>query len=120
MFMRFNNQTQHRPGELTGINTYEAKAGYYSPLLTVTEADAVGFGLNTGIYTSSLDGYSSATFTYTSPLAVDTAPYNKIVYPIYLFANNNGGKYEYGIGGIGIYGCRIYYNNVLIRDFIPV
>lgn len=119
-YMRFNNQTTHHAGELTGVNTYEAQAGYRTPVLTLTEQDAVGFSANTGIYASAQNGYSNATFTYTNPLAVEDFPYNRIVYPIYLFANNNGGRYEYGIGGIGIYGCRIYYNNVLVRDFIPV
>ena len=37
-------------------------------------------------------------------------------YPLYLFANNNAGFYEYGLAGIGIYGCRIYYDNVFINE----
>jgi hypothetical protein len=41
-------------------------------------------------------------------------------YPLYLFANNKAGNYADGLGGIGIYGCRIYYDDELIRDFIPV
>lgn len=116
-FMRFNNQTQYHSGELTGINTYEAKAGYYTNQLTLTEENAIGWSENSGIYASARDGYSNATFTYTNPLQTENA---KMPYPLYLFANNSAGSYEYGLAGIGIYGCRIYYDNVLVRDFIPV
>ena len=116
-YMRFNNQTQYHAGELTGVNTYEAKAGQYSSQLTLTEENAIGWSLNSGIYASARDGYSNATFTYTNPLQTENT---RMVYPLYLFANNSNGSYEYGLAGIGIYGCRIYYDNVLVRDFIPV
>lgn len=116
-FMRFNNQTQYHSGELTGVNTYEAKAGLYTNQLTITETNAVGWSENSGIYASARDGYSNATFTYTNPLQTEHA---RMSYPLYLFANNQAGSYEYGLAGIGIYGCRIYYDNVLIRDMIPV
>ena len=116
-YMRFNNQTQYHAGELTGVNTYEAKAGQYSNQLTLTEENAIGWSLNSGIYASARDGYSNATFTYTNPLQTENT---RMVYPLYLFANNNNGSYEYGLAGIGIYSCRIYYDNVLVRDFIPV
>lgn len=115
-YMRFNNQTQYG-NNLTGVNTYEAKAGYASNQLTITEENGVGWSENSGIYSSARDGYSYATFTYTNPLQTDGAPMS---YPLYLFANNNAGSYEGGLAGIGIYGCRIYYDNLLIRDMIPV
>jgi hypothetical protein len=115
-YMRYNNQTLY--GEnLTGVNTYEAKAGNYSNTLVLTEESAVGFSENTGIYSSPQEGYSRATFTYSNLLATDGAP---MTYPLYLFANNNYGNYSNGIAGVGIYSCRIYYNDQLIRDFIPV
>lgn len=115
-YMRYNNQTLY--GEnLTGVNTYEAKAGNYSNTLVLTEDSAVGFSENTGIYSSPQEGYSRATFTYSNLLATDGAP---MTYPLYLFANNNHGTYSNGIAGVGIYSCRIYYNDQLIRDFIPV
>ena len=115
-YMRYNNQTMY--GEnLTGVNTYEAKAGNYSNTLVLTEESAVGFSENTGIYSSPQEGYSRATFTYSNLLATENAP---MTYPLYLFANNNYGSYSNGIAGIGIYSCRIYYNDQLIRDFIPV
>ena len=116
-FMRFNNQTQYHSGDLTGVNTYEAKAGYYSSQLTLTEENAIGWSENSGIYASARDGYSNATFTYTNPLQTENV---RMPYPLYLFANNSAGSYEYGLAGIGIYGCRIYYDNVLVRDMIPV
>ena len=116
-YMRFNNQTQYHSGELTGVNTYEAKAGYYTNQLTLTEENAIGWSENSGIYASARDGYSNATFTYTNPLQSENA---RMPYPLYLFANNNAGAYDSGLAGIGIYGCRIYYDNVLVRDFIPV
>ena len=115
-YMRYNNQTLY--GEnLTGVNTYEAKAGNYSNTLVLTEESAVGFSENTGIYSSPQEGYSRATFTYSNLLATDGAT---MTYPLYLFANNNYGSYSNGIAGVGIYSCRIYYNDQLIRDFIPV
>lgn len=115
-FMRYNNQTLY--GEnLTGVDTYEAKAGNYSNALVLTAESAVGFSENTGIYSSPQEGYSRATFTYSNLLATDGAP---MTYPLYLFANNNYGSYSNGIAGVGIYSCRIYYNDQLVRDFIPV
>lgn len=116
-YMRFNNQTQYHSGDLTGVNTYEAKAGYYSSQLTLTEESAIGWSENSGIYASARDGYSNATFTYTNPLQTENV---RMPYPLYLFANNNAGSYANGLAGIGIYGCRIYYDNVLVRDMIPV
>lgn len=115
-FMRFNNQTQYGTN-LTGVNTYEAKAGRYTNMLTLTEDNAVGFGLNSGIYSSSQAGYSNVIFTYTNKLQTENA---QMPYPLYLFANNNSGSYADGLAGIGIYSCRIYYEDVLLRDFIPV
>ena len=115
-FMRYNNQTMYGEG-LTGVNTYEAKAGAKSDVLVLTEDSAIGFSENTGIYSSPQDGYSRAVFTYTNTLATDGA---QMPYPLYLFANNYNGSYSQGLAGIGIYGCRIYYDNQLIRDFIPV
>ena len=115
-YMRFNNQTQYG-SNLTGTNTYEARAGLNSNKLTLTEEAAVGFSENTGIYASDRAGYSYATFTYTNNLQSESA---QMPYPLYLFANNNNGAYADGIAGVGIYSCRIYYNNVLIRDMIPV
>ena len=116
-YMRFNNQTQYGSTELTGINTYEARAGYRSTTLTQTEESAIGFGPNSGIYASAQAGYSRVIFTYSNNLPTDGA---QMPYPLYLFANNKNNSYEGGLAGIGIYSCRIYYNDELIRDFIPV
>ena len=115
-YMRFNNQTQYG-ANLSGVNTYEARAGYNSATLTQTEESAVGFGPNSGIYASAQQGYSRVIFTYSNNLPTDGA---QMPYPLYLFANNKSNSYEGGLAGIGIYSCRIYYNDDLIRDFIPV
>ena len=115
-YMRFNNQTQYG-SNLTGTNTYEAKAGGDTNKLALTEEAAVGFSMNTGIYASDRAGYSYATFTYTNNLQTEATPMR---YPLYLFANNKMGSYADGIAGVGIYSCRIYYNNQLVRDMIPV
>lgn len=115
-FMRYNNQTQFGTN-LTGVNTYEAKAGAYSDTLVLNEDTAVGFSSDSGIYASDREGYSYAKFTYTNSLQSEHA---QMPYPLYLFANNNAGTYQGGIAGIGIYSCRIYYDGVLVRDFIPV
>ena len=115
-YMRYNNQTMY--GEnLTGINLFEAKAGAKSDVLSLAESAAVGFSTNSGIYSSAQAGYSRAVFTYSHTLATDGA---EMPYPLYLFANNLNGSYANGIAGIGIYACRIYYNDQLVRDFIPV
>lgn len=115
-YMRFNNQTQYG-SDLSGVNTYEAKSGLYSDTLVLTEDKALGWSENSGIYSIERPGYSSAVFTYTNTMQSETA---QMPYPLYLFANNNAGKYEGGLAGIGIYGCRIYYGGTLLRDFIPV
>lgn len=115
-YMRYNNQTMY--GEnLTSVNLFEAKAGAKSNVLSLAESSAIGFSNNTGIYSSAQEGYSRAVFTYSHVLATDGA---EMPYPIYLFANNKDGVYADGIAGIGIYSCRIYYNDQLVRDFIPV
>lgn len=42
-------------------------------------------------------------------------------YPFYLFGVNTGGAFAVGTGYIGaIHSCKIYANNTLVRDFIPV
>ena len=115
-YMRFNNQTQYG-NNLTGVNTYEAQAGLYTEPLVLTEARAIGWGENSGIYANERPGYSSAVFTYTNTMQSEAA---QMPYPLYLFAINNGGRYYGGLAGIGIYGCKIYYGGTLIRDFIPV
>ena len=115
-YMRYNNQTMY--GEnLSGVNLYEAKAGAKSNVLTLTEDTAIGFSENSGIYSSAQSGYSRAIFTYSHQLATDGA---QMPYPLYLFANNFNGSYANGLAGIGIYSCRIYYNDQVVRDFIPV
>lgn len=115
-YMRYNNQTMY--GEnLSGVNLFEAKAGATSDVLSLAESAAVGFSNNTGIYSSAQQGYSRAVFTYSHVLATDGA---EMPYPLYLFANNLNGSYSSGIAGVGIYSCRIYYNDQLVRDFIPV
>lgn len=115
-YMRYNNQTKHGVN-LSGVNLYEAKAGYYTNTLSLTEQSAIGWSETSGIYSSSRPGYSYATFTYTNSLQSEEA---QMPYPLYLFACNQAGNYLGGLGGIGIYGCRIYYDDQLIRDYIPV
>ena len=115
-YMRFNNQTLYGEG-LTGINLFEARAGLNSNILSLAESAAIGFSNSSGIYSSAQSGYSRAVFTYSHNLPTEQA---QMPYPLYLFALNNGGVYADGLAGIGIYSCRIYYNDQLVRDFIPV
>ena len=116
-YMRFNNQTMYGTN-LTGVNTYEAKAGSTVNQLVLTEENAIGWSTNSGIYsTANYNGYSTATFTYSSRMPTEHA---QMPYPLYLFANNNNGEYADGLAGWGIYGCKILYDGNLIRDFIPV
>lgn len=114
--MKYRNNTKYLvPGQDQMPNLYSAVSG--SKPITLEEESAVGFSRNTGIYSTERYGYSFATFTYTNTIATDAGP---VRYPIYLFANNNQGAYADGIAGVGIYGCKIYYDNELMRDLIPV
>lgn len=114
--MKFMNNTSFLPnGVETKANSYAVQAGF-TPT-TFDEASAIGFSRNSGIYSSDRTGYSYTTLTYTNTIKTDATP---VQYPVYLFANNLKGQYSSGIAGMGIYGCKIYYNDVLMRDFIPV
>ena len=116
-YMRYNNQTMYGTN-LSNVNTYEAKVGNTVNQLVLTEERAIGWSENSGIYAApQLEGYSNATFTYTSRVPAEHA---QMPYPIYLFANNNNGQYADGLAGIGITGCKIYVGNNLVRDFVPV
>jgi hypothetical protein len=116
-YMRYNNQTMYSNGN-TGVNLYEAKVGNTSNPLILTEENAIGWSENSGIYAApQLEGYSNATFTYTSRVPAEHA---QMPNPLYLFANNNNGQYADGLAGIGITSCKIYIGNQLVRDFIPV
>lgn len=112
-----NNSTYKAESLLTGINTFNAMAGLGTPELVQEEAAAVGFSKNTGITSSTRDGYSYVTLTYSNLLQSNSA---KMIVPLYLFACNYNGQYRGGIAGVGIKGCKIYYEDTLIRDFIPV
>jgi len=115
-YMRYNNQTMYGTG-LSGINRYEAKAGNTVNQLILTEEQAIGWGRDAGIYTTNRPGYANANFTYNSPMPVEAA---QMPNPIYLFANNNNGQYADGLAGIGIRSCKIVYDGLVVRDFIPV
>ena len=116
-YMRFNNQTMYGTN-LTGVNTYEAKAGNTVNSLVLTEENAIGWSSNSGIYSATnFNGYSTATFTYSNRIPTEHA---QMPYPLYLFANNNNGTYADGLAGWGIYSCKILYDGNLVRDFIPV
>ena len=112
-----NNSTYRAESLITGINTFNAMAGLGTPELVQEETAAIGFSSNTGITSSTRDGYSYATLTYSNLLQSNSA---KMIVPLYLFACNYNGNYQGGIAGVGIKGCKIYYEDTLIRDFIPV
>ena len=117
-YIKYVNNTAFKPeSQLTGVNTFNVAAGYGTPELVIEESSSEGFSRNTGITASSRAGYSYATLTYTNPVQSNSAPMNV---PLYLFACNQNGHYKGGIAGIGIAGCKIYYEDVLIRDFVPV
>ena len=117
-YIKFVNNTKFKQESLlTGVNTFNIMAGYGTPELVVEENASEGFSANTGITASSRAGYSYGTLTYTNLVQSNSAPMNV---PLYLFACNYNGYYKGGIAGIGIKNCKIYYEDVLIRDFIPV
>lgn len=116
-YIKYVNNTKYKSGTLSGINTFNVCAGMGTPELVVEETASEGFSRNTGIATSDRAGYSYATLTYTNLVQSNAAPMNV---PLYLFACNMNGYYKGGIAGVGITGCKIYYEDVLIRDFVPV
>ena len=117
-YIKYVNNTSYKPdSQLTGINTFNVAAGLGTPELVVEENSSEGFSKNTGILASSRDGYSYATLTYTNLVQSNSAQMNV---PLYLFACNQNGYYRDGIAGVGIKSCKIYYDDVLIRDYIPV
>ena len=117
-YIKYVNNTSYKPeSQLTGINTFNAMAGNGTPELIIEERSGEGFSANTGITASSREGYSYATLTYTNLIQSNSAP---VQVPLYLFACNYNGYYRGGIAGVGIKSCKIYYDNTLIRDFVPV
>ena len=115
-YIKYVNNTKYTSNP-TGINTFNVMAGNGTPELVIEEDSSNGFSANTGIYASERDGYSYATLTYSNLVQSNSA---KMVVPLFLFACDTNGYYTGGIAGIGIKSCKIYYDNVLIRDFVPV
>lgn len=115
-YMRYQNRHQFTD-EASQEDLFQARAGLASVALSLTETQAVGWGLNSGIYQQERPGYSIATFTYSNQLQNESVA---MPYPLYLFACNQAGSYTGGLAGIGIYSCRIYYDGNLVRDLIPV
>ena len=117
-YIKYVNNTKFKPkSELTGVNTFNIAAGSGTPELVVEESSSEGFSANTGITASSRDGYSYGTLTYTQLVQSNSA---KMEVPLFLFACDRNGFYRGGIAGVGIKSCKIYYDNALIRDFVPV
>lgn len=117
-YIKYVNNTSYKPESvITGVNTFNVMAGNGTPELIIEETSGEGFSANTGITASTREGYSYATLTYTNLIQSNTASMNV---PLYLFACNYNGAYRGGIAGVGIKSCKIYYENTLIRDFIPV
>lgn len=115
-YIKYVNNTKYLSNP-TGINTFNVMAGNGTPELIIEEDSSNGFSANTGIYASERDGYSYATLTYSNLVQSNSA---KMIVPLFLFACDVNGYYRGGIAGIGIKSCKIYYDNVLIRDFVPV
>ena len=117
-YIKYVNNTKFKDEkQLTGVNTFNVSAGLGTPELVVEESASEGFSANTGISSSTRDGYSYATLTYTQLVQSNSA---KMTVPLYLFACDQNGFYRGGIAGVGIKSCKIYYDNNLIRDYVPV
>ena len=117
-YIKYVNNTKFKnERELTGINTFNVAAGLGTPELVLEETNSEGFSANTGITASTREGYSYGTLTFTHLVQSNSA---RMDVPLYLFACDMNGYYRGGIAGVGIKSCKIYYDNVLIRDFVPV
>jgi len=115
-YIKYQNNTTYTSNP-TGHNYFIAAAGKETPLLQIEETSDNGFSRNTGIYASEREGYSYATLTYSNLIQTNNA---QMLIPLYLFACNRNGNYVGGIAGVGITACKIYYDGVLLRDFVPV
>ena len=117
-YIKYVNNTKFKDErELTGVNTFNVAAGLGTPELVLEETTSEGFSANTGITASTRDGYSYGTLTFTHLVQSNSA---RMDVPLYLFACDMNGYYRGGIAGVGIKSCKIYYDNTLIRDFVPV
>lgn len=117
-YIKYRNNTKFRlEEELTGVNLFKVAAGRGTPELIVEETSSEGFSSNTGISSSTRDGYSYGTITFTHLVQSNVA---RMDVPLYLFACDYNGYYRGGIAGVGIKSCKIYYDGTLIRDFVPV
>lgn len=116
MYIRYENNTNYTSNP-TGINYFRGMAGNGTPSVAIEEDSSNGFSRNTGIYASDREGYSYMTLTYSNLIQSNAG--NTVV-PLYLFACDYNGSYTGGIAGVGISGCKIYKNGVLVRDYIPV
>ena len=115
-YIKYQNNTTYTPNA-TGHNYFMAQAGKDTPILQIEEDADNGFSRNTGIYASDRAGYSYATLKYSNLIQSNAG---QMLIPLYLFACNYNGSYTGGIAGVGITACKIYYDDVLIRDFVPV
>lgn len=117
-YLAYQNDTKYTGNEsISGINTFRLRAGRGTPELVIEESSSEGFSSNTGITASSRAGYSYGTLTYTHLLESNSA---RMTVPLFLFACDMNGLYRGGIAGVGIKSCKIYYDDELIRDFVPV
>ena len=65
-YIKYRNNTKFRlEEELTGVNLFKVAAGRGTPELIVEETSSEGFSSNTGISSSTRDGYSYGTITFT-------------------------------------------------------
>ena len=103
-YVRYNNQTMYG-NNLTGVDTYEAKAGLRTPdIIIAANSDMGDFRAGVSISANSAEGYSIFSMRHSKLLETEHA---RIVYPLYLFANNSFGSYKDGLAGVGITECKI-------------
>lgn len=96
----------------TFVSSYNTNADNSLSLSTTEAKSKMNIDKNKGITILTLNNTSIK--TKTEPNVDFVSKYN-----MFLFAINNAGELLNGCGSFKLYYCRIYDNDVLIRDFIP-
>lgn len=110
-------------------DAYDAKNGIFRTNMRSYGRVAFGngTGTNTNVYVGNsyfnvYDIFFDKNEVYLDGNLVTTIPYSdwQSNYNIYLFGVNTGGTFGYSNSNVVIYSCKIWDDNTLVRDFIPV
>ena len=122
--MQFLNNTSGNPASLFGYRESVSAQRYeffqYNSLLYSPYNESAGSTISLTMDKITIDKNKGTTTVNGSTLS-DIA-YGNFQCPgnLYLFALNNNGSMTFIEGNKRIYSCKIYNNDILVRDFVPV